>query len=130
MNDHPNTLHLGRHPRNRAIPENVQFHVSIDGYPVRVYVATRSLSLSFITVCTGVRFMRKLNDEKVVFSEKGRSCPLHKRRTKEGHAVGRRREENHEDDITLHASHAFAVFRRQQRLARRLSLQSLIGYPA
>jgi hypothetical protein len=93
-------------------------------------VATGSLSLSFITVCTGVRFMRKLNDEKVVSSEKGRSCPLHKRRTKEGHAVGRRREENHEDDITLHASHAFAVFRRRQRLARRLSLQSLIGYSA
>jgi hypothetical protein len=57
MNDHPYTLHLRRHPRNRAIPENVQFHVSIDGYPVRVYVVTRSLSLLYITVCTDVHFI-------------------------------------------------------------------------
>ena len=32
MDDHPYTLHLQSHARNRAITENVQFHVSVEGW--------------------------------------------------------------------------------------------------
>ena len=94
-----NTLQISL--RSRAIPENVQFHVSVDGYPVRCRYMHGTRSLSFISesmVCTGVCFMRcfaefeRRTTESRPHKVLGRDVDyISEGTTKEGHAVGRQK---------------------------------------